>query len=135
MGVGSSYPRRPSTATSSGLSSSPAKASLVTPSGCMRPSCLSATLPLMATIRITGDAAADGLLSKEPLALVLGMLLDQQFPMEAAFSGPWKLSQRLGHLDAQRIAEMDTDELVAAMRIPPVVHRYPASMGGRVQEL
>jgi uncharacterized HhH-GPD family protein len=96
------------------------------------PECQTAAV---ATIRITGDTAADGLLSKDPLALLLGMLLDQQFPMEAAFTGPWKLKERLGHLDPQRIAEMDTDELVAAMRIPPVVHRYPASMGGRVQEL
>jgi len=89
----------------------------------------------MPTLHLAQDKDADALLSKDPLALLLGMLLDQQFPMEAAFAGPWKLKERLGHLDTQRLAEMDLDELTAAMRQPPVVHRYPASMAGRVQEL
>ena len=87
----------------------------------------------MKTLCIAQDEAADALLSKDPLALLVGMLLDQQFPMEAAFAGPWKLKQRLGHLDAERIATMDLEELTAAMRQPPVVHRFPGSMAGRVQ--
>jgi len=87
----------------------------------------------MKTLRIAQDEAADALLSKDPLALLLGMLLDQQFPMESAFAGPLKLRQRLGHLDAERIATMDLEELTAAMRQPPVVHRFPSSMAGRVQ--
>jgi uncharacterized HhH-GPD family protein len=89
----------------------------------------------MPALHLAQDKDADALLSKDPLALLLGMLLDPQFPMEAAFAGPWKLKERLGHLDAATLAEMDLDELTAAMRIPPVVHRYPASMAGRVQEL
>lgn len=87
----------------------------------------------MPTLQLSQDPDADALLSKDPLALLLGMLLDQQFPMEAAFAGPWKLKQRLGHLDAERIATMDLEELTAAMRQPPVVHRFPGSMAGRVQ--
>ena len=87
----------------------------------------------MPTLHLSQDPDADALLSKSPLALLLGMLLDQQFPMEAAFAGPWKLQQRLGHLDAERIATMDLEELTAAMRQPPVVHRFPGSMAGRVQ--
>jgi uncharacterized HhH-GPD family protein len=89
----------------------------------------------MPTLHLAQDAAADDLLSKDPLALLMGMLLDQQFPMEAAFAGPWKLKDRLGHLDAEKIAEMDLDELTAAMRKTPVVHRFPGSMAGRVQQL
>ena len=89
----------------------------------------------MTTLWLTPDAEANALLDRDPLALLLGMLLDQQFPMEAAFGGPWKLRERLGHLDVHTLAEMDLDELTAAMRIPPVVHRYPASMAGRVQAL
>ena len=87
----------------------------------------------MPALHLALDPDADALLSKDPLALLLGMLLDQQFPMEAAFAGPFKLQQRLGHLDAERIASMDLEELTAAMRQPPVVHRFPGSMAGRVQ--
>lgn len=90
-------------------------------------------MTVMPTLQLSQDPDADALLSKDPLALLLGMLLDQQFPMEAAFAGPWKLKQRLGHLDAERIATMDLEELTAAMRQPPVVHRFPGSMAGRVQ--
>jgi uncharacterized HhH-GPD family protein len=89
----------------------------------------------MPTLHLAQDPDADALLSQDSFALLLGMLLDQQFPMEAAFAGPWKLKERLGHLDVRVIAEMDPDELTAAMRQPPVVHRYPASMAGRVQSL
>ena len=87
----------------------------------------------MPDLQLSQDRDADALLSRDPLALLLGMLLDQQFPMEAAFAGPFKLKQRLGHLDAARIATMDLDELTSAMRQPPVVHRFPGSMAGRVQ--
>ena len=89
----------------------------------------------MPTLHLAQDPDADALLTEDPLALLLGMLLDQQFPMESAFAGPWKLKQRLGHLEVRAIAEMDPDELTAAMRQTPVVHRYPASMAGRVQAL
>jgi uncharacterized HhH-GPD family protein len=85
------------------------------------------------TLCIAQDPAADELLTNDPLALLLGMLLDQQFPMEAAFAGPWKLKQRLGHLDARKIAATDPDELAAAMAQPPAVHRFPGSMAKRVQ--
>lgn len=89
----------------------------------------------MPDLHIVGDAEADALLSRDPLALLLGMLLDQQFPMEAAFAGPWKLQSRLGHLDAAKIAELDPDEFGKVMSTPPAVHRFPGSMGGRVQAL
>jgi len=89
----------------------------------------------MPMLHLSQDPDADALLSEDPLALLLGMLLDQQFPMEAAFAGPWKLKDRLGHLDAATLAEMDLEQLTAAMRQTPVVHRYPASMAGRVQDV
>ena len=89
----------------------------------------------MPTLHLAQDPDADTLLSEDPLALLVGMLLDQQFPMESAFAGPWKLKQRLGGLDVRELAEMDLDELTAAMRQTPVVHRDPASMAGRVQSL
>ena len=87
-------------------------------------------------LSITGDAAADRLLSEEPLALVIGMLLDQQVPMERAFSAPADLRDRLGgHLDAASIAATDPDALVEIFRTRPSLHRYPASMAARVQQL
>jgi len=81
--------------------------------------------------------AADALLSKDPLALVIGMVLDQQIPLEKAFRGPHELKQRLAvrKLDARSIAAMDPEELVTAFVTPPALHRYPAAMAGRVQEL
>lgn len=89
----------------------------------------------MPDLHIVGDPDADALLSRDPLALLLGMMLDQQYPMEAAFAGPWKLQGRLGHLDAAKIAEMDPDEFGKLMSTPPAVHRFPGSMGGRAQAL
>ncbi|WP_431277544.1 HhH-GPD-type base excision DNA repair protein [Leifsonia poae] len=86
-------------------------------------------------LHITGDAEADALLSTDPLALLIGMLLDQQVPMETAFAGPAKLRDRLGGLDAATLAGIEPDELVAVMKQPPAVHRFPGSMGGRVQAL
>jgi uncharacterized HhH-GPD family protein len=86
-------------------------------------------------LRITGDDAADALLSTDPLALLIGMLLDQQVTMEVAFSGPAKLRERLGALDAATIAAMDPEAFADLCRTPPAVHRYPASMAGRIQAL
>lgn len=86
-------------------------------------------------LHITGDAEADELLSTNPLALLIGMLLDQQVPMETAFAGPAKLRQRLGHLDAARIAAHDPEAFVEICKTPPAVHRFPGSMAGRIQSL
>jgi uncharacterized HhH-GPD family protein len=88
------------------------------------------------TLPVTGDAAADDLLVTDPLALLLGMLLDQQVPMEWAFKGPYTLKERLGgRLDANQIAAMDPDEFEALFRQKPALHRYPGSMGKRAHAL
>jgi uncharacterized HhH-GPD family protein len=87
------------------------------------------------TFPITGDAAADQLLIDDPLALLIGMLLDQQVPMAWAFRGPAALSARLGGLDASRIAAMSEDDVVAAFSDKPALHRYPGSMGKRTYAL
>lgn len=84
---------------------------------------------------MTGDAAADELLNTDGLALLIGMLLDQQVPMEWAFMGPSSLQGRLGHLDAARIAAMAPDELVAVFCAKPALHRYPAVMARRTHDL
>ena len=84
------------------------------------------------TLYITGDEAADGLLNTDGNALLLGMLLDQQVPMEWAFKGPATLRERLGHLDPHRISEMDVDDFVAVCADKPAIHRFPASMGKRI---
>jgi uncharacterized HhH-GPD family protein len=89
----------------------------------------------MAALHLSQDPDADALLSRDPLALLLGMLLDQQIPMEKAFRGPAVLRERLGHLDAAQIAEADREGFAALMAEPPAVHRFPGSMGKRVQEL
>jgi uncharacterized HhH-GPD family protein len=79
---------------------------------------------------------ANELLSRDPLALLIGMLLDQQIPMEKAFTSPEVLRERLGGaLDAQTIAGFDTDALEAIFRQPPALHRFPAAMAKRVQSL
>ena len=87
------------------------------------------------TLYITGDEAADGLLNRDGTALLIGMLLDQQVPMEWAFAGPATLRDRLGHLDANRIAAMDTEAFVAVCCAKPAIHRFPAVMGRRIHEL
>src|SRR3954447_25675666 len=89
------------------------------------------------TLHIAQDDAADELLSRDPLALVLGMLLDQQFPMERAFGAPRLLADRLGvgTLSAAELAGMNAEELVRLFQGPPALHRYPGSMSGRTQEL
>jgi uncharacterized HhH-GPD family protein len=86
-------------------------------------------------LHITGNAESDTLLSTDPLALLIGMLLDQQIPMETAFSGPLKLRDRLGALEASTIASHDPIEFVAVMKQSPSVHRFPGSMAGRVQSM
>jgi uncharacterized HhH-GPD family protein len=87
------------------------------------------------TLYITGDVEADRLLNTDPFALLVGMLLDQQVPMEWAFRGPTSLRRRLGHLDPVRMAAMATDDVVAAFVDKPALHRYPAVMGRRVHAL
>ena len=87
------------------------------------------------TLHVTGDPAADRLLNTDGLALVIGMLLDQQVPMEWAFMGPSSLKARLGHLDAGRIAAMDPEDLVAVFCAKPALHRYPAAMARRTHDL
>jgi uncharacterized HhH-GPD family protein len=85
---------------------------------------------------LSGDSKADQLLEEDPLALLIGMLLDQQVPMERAFHSPYDLKERLGgSLDAAEIAAMDGEELVTVFRGPPALHRYPGSMAGRTQDL
>ena len=87
-------------------------------------------------IPITGDEASDRLLEDEPLALLIGMLLDQQVPMEWAFKGPMTLRGRLGgELDAGAIAAMSVDDFVAVCADKPAIHRFPAAMGKRIHEL
>jgi uncharacterized HhH-GPD family protein len=86
---------------------------------------------------IAQDLAADELLGRDPLALLIGMLLDQQFPMERAFGAPRLLADRLGvdSLSAPDLAVVDPDALVRVFQGPPALHRYPGSMAARTQEL
>lgn len=86
-------------------------------------------------IHITGDTAADEVLTKDPFALLMGMLLDQQYPMEHAFRGPAKVLERFGSLDPRRIADADPEEFAALCSTPPAVHRFPGSMATRIQDL
>jgi uncharacterized HhH-GPD family protein len=86
-------------------------------------------------LHFTGIEEADRLIARDPLALLIGFALDQQVPVPTAFSGPWKLQQRLGALDAATIAAMDPERLEAAFRERPAVHRFPGNMARRVQEL
>jgi uncharacterized HhH-GPD family protein len=85
---------------------------------------------------ITGDPEADALLNTDPLAILIGMLLDQQVPMEWAFASPLKLKDRLGGaLDANAIAAMPLEELESMFKGPPALHRFPGSMAKRTQQL
>lgn len=86
-------------------------------------------------LHITGDTAADELLTGNPFALLVGMLLDQQVPMETAFAGPLKIAQRTGATDAAAIAAIDPDTFLEAFRQSPAVHRFPGAMATRVQTL
>lgn len=87
----------------------------------------------MATIRIAQDDTADELLSSDPFALLLGMLLDQQFPMERAFAGPAKVKERFGNLEPAQIADAEPESFADLCATPPAVHRYGRSMAGRMQ--
>ncbi len=86
-------------------------------------------------LHLVGDPESDRLLATNPFALLMGMLLDQQIPMEVAFAGPRKLAERLGIVDPAMIALMDPEEFVTVCATPPAVHRFPASMGRRVHDL
>jgi uncharacterized HhH-GPD family protein len=86
-------------------------------------------------LHFTGNAEADRLIAAEPLALLIGFVLDQQVPVPTAFSGPLKLQQRLGRLDAGEIARLDPERLDALFREKPAIHRFPGNMAKRVQEL
>ena len=88
-----------------------------------------------AALHFTGDAAADELIAKDPLALLIGFALDQQITVQTAFAGPLKLKQRLGSLDAATIAGTDPAELETMFRTPPAIHRFPGSMAKRVHDL
>jgi uncharacterized HhH-GPD family protein len=88
-----------------------------------------------AALHFTGDPDADELLARDPLALLIGFALDQQVPVQTAFAGPLKLQQRLGTLDAAAIAATDPERLESVCRERPAVHRFPAAMARRVQEL
>ncbi|MEO8461955.1 MAG: HhH-GPD-type base excision DNA repair protein, partial [Chloroflexota bacterium] len=84
---------------------------------------------------LTGNEDADRLLAAEPLALLIGFALDQQVSVQKAFSGPLVLRQRLGHLDAARIAAMDPAELDQVFRERPALHRFPGAMASKVGQL
>ncbi|MEU7962199.1 HhH-GPD-type base excision DNA repair protein [Streptomyces sp. NPDC049097] len=89
------------------------------------------------TLHLAQDPEADALLGRNPLAALIGMLLDQQVPMEWAFKGPWTIAQRLGtdELDAHEIAARDPEAFAALLSEKPAVHRYPGSMAKRVRQL
>ena len=87
------------------------------------------------TLQIAQDPAADRLLTDDPFALLVGMLLDQQFPMERAFAGPAKILERFGTLDPSAIATADPESFADLCATPPAIHRYGRSMAGRVQAL
>ena len=92
--------------------------------------------PIEPVLAVTGDPEADRLLVEDPLALLIGMLLDQQVPMEWAFRGPATLKERLGGtLDANAIASMSEDDVVAVFQAKPALHRFPGSMGKRAYAL
>ncbi|WP_458316895.1 HhH-GPD-type base excision DNA repair protein [Mycolicibacterium brisbanense] len=89
----------------------------------------------MAKLQLVQDPAADALLEENPFALLVGMLLDQQIPMETAFAGPKKIADRIGGVDAVQIAEYDPEAFVALCSETPAIHRFPGSMAKRVQAL
>ena len=86
-------------------------------------------------LHFTGDDDADRLLASEPMALLIGFALDQQVPVQKAFSGPSVLVQRLGTIDAKALAAVDDETLLAAAKGPPAIHRFPAAMAKRVREV
>jgi uncharacterized HhH-GPD family protein len=88
-----------------------------------------------AALYLTDSEEANALIARDPLALLIGFALDQQVTVPTAFSGPQKLTERIGNLDAATIASMDPAELEAAFRQRPAIHRFPGAMAKRVQEL
>jgi len=87
-------------------------------------------------LQFTESEEANRLLAKDGLAVLIGMLLDQQFPMERAFYGPQLLKDRLGEdLDEARIASWDPEEMETVFKGPPAIHRYPSSMAKRTQDV
>ena len=90
---------------------------------------------MTSALHFTGNQEADALLAQDPMALLIGFALDQQVPVQTAFSGPLKIKQRLGTLEAHAIATADPGELEQVFRQKPAVHRFPGSMAKRVQEL
>lgn len=86
-------------------------------------------------IHITGDETADRILTDSSFALLVGMMLDQQYPMEHAFRGPAKVADRFGSFDPQRIASADPEAFAALCATTPAIHRFPGSMSARLQEL
>src|SRR5213593_845718 len=88
------------------------------------------------TFPLSGEPGADELLASEPLALVIGMLLDQQMPFERAFSAPYRLRERLGgQLDCGEIADMPPEKFASVFKAPPALHRFPGAMAKRTQAL
>ena len=83
----------------------------------------------------TDSDEANRLIAQEPLALLIGFAIDQQVTVQQAFTGPLKLRERVGTLDARAIAAMDPEKLEIAFRTPPAIHRFPRAMAQRVQEL
>ncbi|HEY3017288.1 MAG TPA: HhH-GPD-type base excision DNA repair protein [Gaiellaceae bacterium] len=94
-----------------------------------------ATATRPTALHFTGNEEADSLLARDPLALLIGFALDQQVPVQTAFTGPLKLKQRLGTLAARTIARSDPGQLEQAFREKPAIHRFPGTMAKRVQEL
>ena len=86
-------------------------------------------------LHITGEQAADELLSDDAFALLTGMLLDQHVTMESAFAGPEKIRSRIGSIDPETVASYDPEAFVEVFKQTPAVHRFPGSMAGRVQAL
>jgi uncharacterized HhH-GPD family protein len=89
----------------------------------------------MAKLQLVQDPAADELLESNPFALLVGMMLDQQIPMEVAFAGPKKIADRMGGVDARKIADYAPEKFIALCSERPAVHRFPGSMGKRLQTL
>jgi len=89
----------------------------------------------MAKLQLVQDPAADALLESNPFALLVGMLLDQQIPMETAFAGPKKIADRMGDVDAREIADYNPEKFIALCSERPAVHRFPGSMGKRLQTM
>ncbi len=93
------------------------------------------TEPTTERLPFTGNDEADRLLVTDPMALLIGFQLDQQVPLQKAFSGPLVLRERVGTLDAKTIATLDPDVLDTAFRTPPALHRFPSNMAKRTREM